>query len=74
MNDDFMTPIKMLHFNDSIPLLLFKDLNYNILFKIRPFVDSFRNNFKLIDIKEFLAINEIIIPFKGISQMPNEII
>lgn len=39
------------------------------LFKIRPFISSVQNNFKKIQADEFCAIDEIIIPFKGRSQM-----
>jgi len=55
------------HFNDNSNSLPTTDISHDKLFKIRPFIDVIQHNFKLIEPEEYLAIDEIIIPFKGRS-------
>lgn len=58
-----------LHFNDNTQCLPYDDPNHDKLFKMWPFIDALRDNFKSIHVDEFLAVDEIIIPFKGRSVM-----
>lgn len=57
------------HFNDNTNCLPTTDISHDKLFKIRPFIDAIQHNFKLIEPEEHLAVDEIIIPFKGRSFM-----
>jgi len=54
---------------DNTLCLLSNNPLHDKLFKVRPFIDSIKNNFKLIDLEEHLYVDEIIIPFKGRSTM-----
>ncbi|KAL4131527.1 hypothetical protein QTP88_008822 [Uroleucon formosanum] len=57
------------HISDNDLMLPRDNPLHDKLFKIRPFISSVQNNFKKIQAEEFCAIDEIIIPFKGRSQM-----
>ncbi|KAE9525654.1 hypothetical protein AGLY_014181, partial [Aphis glycines] len=57
------------HFNDNTNCFPSTDVRHDKLFKIRPFIDAIQHIFKLIEPEEHLAIDEIIIPFKGRSSM-----
>jgi len=57
------------HFNDNSNCLPSTDISHDKLFKMRPFIDAIQHNFKLIEPEEHLAVDEIIIPFKGRSCM-----
>lgn len=57
------------HVNNNENLLPRDDPNHDKLFKIRPFIDSVRNNMKKVPVEEYSSIDEIIIPFKGRSVM-----
>ncbi|XP_022180053.1 piggyBac transposable element-derived protein 3-like [Myzus persicae] len=57
------------HISDNDLMLPRDNPLHDKLFKIRPFISSVQNNFKKIQADEFCAIDEIIIPFKGRSQM-----
>lgn len=58
-----------IHFADNTFCLSSNDPKHDKLFKVRPFLDAIKSNFKLIEVEEFLSIDEIIIPFKGRSTM-----
>jgi len=58
-----------IHFVDNTLCLPSNNPLHDKLFKVRPFIDSIKNNFKLIDLEEHLCVDEIIIPFKGRSTM-----
>lgn len=58
-----------IHFNDNTNCLPSTHVNHDKLFKVRPFIDAIQNNFKSIEPDEYLAVDEIIIPFKGRSSM-----
>lgn len=57
------------HISDNDLMLPRDNLLHDKLFKIRPFIESIRTNFKRIHVEEFCAVDEIIIPFKGRSIM-----
>jgi hypothetical protein len=46
-----------------------EDPNYDRLFKVRPFITEMRKNFLEIEKTEFLSVDEIIVPFKGRSNL-----
>jgi len=58
-----------IHFVDNTLCLPSNHPLHDKLFKVRPFIESIKNNFKLIDLEEHLCVDEIIIPFKGRSTM-----
>lgn len=57
------------HLNDNQNLFPRDHINYDKLFKIRPFIDAFRKNCLLTEPEEFNSIDEFIIPFKGRSNL-----
>lgn len=57
------------HLNDNQNLCPRNHINYDKLFKIRPFIDAFRKNCLLTEPAEFNSIDEFIIPFKGRSNL-----
>lgn len=57
------------HFIDNTNCFPSTDIRHDKLFKIRPFIDAIQHNFKLMELEEHLAMDEIIIPFKGRSCM-----
>lgn len=57
------------HLNNNQNLFPRDHINYDKLFKIRPFIDAFRKNCLLTEPKEFNSIDEFIIPFKGRSNL-----
>lgn len=58
-----------LHVNDNSKMLPKEHPNHDILFKVRPFINAIRENMKKIKVKEFTAVDKIIIPFNGYSSM-----
>jgi len=57
------------HVNDNTHMLPREHNNHDKLFKIRPFLNAIRNNMKKVHVNEYVAVDEIIIPFKGRSIM-----
>jgi len=57
------------HLNDNQNLFPRDHINYDKLFKIRPFIDAFRKNCLLTEHEVFHSIDEFIIPFKGRSNL-----
>lgn len=57
------------HLNDNQNVCPRNHVNYDKLFKIRPFIDIFRKNCLLTEPDEFNSIDEFIIPFKGRSNL-----
>lgn len=57
------------HVNDNANMTNAKDKNHDKLFKVRPFIDSVRENMRKIEPDEKCSVDELIIPFKGRSTM-----
>jgi len=57
------------HLNNNDNILSRANVNHDKLFKVRPFIEAVRNNFKKVKIEEYSAIDEIIIPFKVRSKL-----
>lgn len=65
----FDTLRAFIHVNDNTHLHDGNDPNHDKLFKVRPFVDSVRENMKKVPLDDKVSIDEMIIPFKGCSRM-----
>jgi len=57
------------HVNDNTKILPREHNQHDKLFKIKPFLNAIRDNMKKVHVNEFIAVDEIIIPFKGRSIM-----
>lgn len=53
------------HVNDKTKMLRRTDPGYDKLFKVRPFIDSLRRNFAVVEQEEYSAVDEMVIRFKG---------
>lgn len=58
-----------MHINDNSKMIPTDNANHDKLFKVRPFLESFRENINKIEPEEHNAVDEIIIPFKGRSKL-----
>lgn len=58
-----------LHFVDNTYALPKNHADHDKLFKIRPFLNSICNNFRKIAVEENSVVDEIMVPFKGMSSM-----
>lgn len=65
----FDTSRAFIHVNDNTHLPDGNDPNHDKLFKVRPFVDSVRENMKVPPDDKVSIVDEMIIPFKGRSRM-----
>lgn len=63
----FQSLRQYLHVNENNKVILCGQPHHYRLFKIRPLVDSLRENMKKIVKEEHISIDEFIIPFKGRS-------
>lgn len=53
------------HINDNTNILEINHVNHDKLFKVRPFIDSVKQNMRKIETDEKCAVDELIVPFKG---------
>lgn len=54
-----------LHLNDNTRMKARNEENYDKLFKVRPLIDSLKENFSKIEPEDNNSVDEIMIPFKG---------
>jgi hypothetical protein len=69
----FDTMSNYFHINDNDTMKARDDPEYDKLFKVRPFVDSFKSSFREIDVEEYSSVDELIIPLKGQSSLKHYI-
>jgi len=58
-----------LHINDNSAMKACDDPKYDKLFKVRPFVDSIKSSFQVMEVEEYDSVVGLIIPFKGWSSL-----
>lgn len=54
-----------IHLNNNDNVKPREDINYDKLFKVRPFIDALKSNFSKIEPEENHSVDEMMIPFKG---------
>ena len=62
-------PLRYAHFNNNDEMKAKHDPNYDPLFKVRPLLDSLREQLKKVEQGERQCIDEQMIPFKGRSSL-----
>jgi len=61
---------RYIHFNENVRLVTSrKDPEYDPLYKIRPLLDSLRNQCLLVSPEQRQSVDEQIIPFKGKNRL-----